>query len=122
MLQFAEMDERVGIREQMDLETGPVVLINTFTVKPEEADQLLAAWTADAEVMKRQPGFVSTQLHRGIGGSTVFLNYAVWESVGHFRRAFQNPEFQAHLGAYPPSTIATPHLFQTVAVAGICGE
>lgn len=122
MLTFAEMDEHVGIREQMDLETGPVVLINTFTVKPEEADRLLAAWTADAQVMKRQPGFVSTQLHRGIGGSGVFLNHAVWESAGHFRRAFQNPEFLAHLGAYPPSTVATPHLFQKVAVPGICGD
>jgi len=122
MLKFAEMDGHIGLREQMNLETGPVVLINTFTVKPEEADHLLAAWTADAEVMKRQPGFVSTQLHRGIGGSGVFLNYAVWESAGHFRRAFQNPEFQARLGAYPPSTVASPHLFQKVAVPGICGD
>ncbi|KAF0233325.1 MAG: hypothetical protein FD177_1718 [Desulfovibrionaceae bacterium] len=120
MLKFAELDERVGIREQMELETGPVVLVNTFTVKPEEAGLLLAAWAADAEVMKRQPGFVSTQLHRGIGGSGVFLNYAVWESAGHFRRAFQNPEFQAHLGGYPSSTVATPHLFQKVAVPDIC--
>jgi hypothetical protein len=34
MLQFTELDEHVGIREQMNLETGPVVLIDTFTVKP----------------------------------------------------------------------------------------
>ena len=35
-----------------------------------------------------------SQLHRGIGGSCAFLNYAVWESVGHFRRAFIHPEFR----------------------------
>jgi len=31
-----------------------------------------------------------------------------------------NPEFTAKLSAYPPSTVATPHLFQKVAVPGIC--
>jgi len=32
-----------------------------------------------------------------------------------------NPEFTAKLSAYPPSTVATPHLFQKkIAVPGIC--
>ncbi|MCD6058971.1 MAG: hypothetical protein K0Q89_2501, partial [Thermomicrobiales bacterium] len=34
---LAEMDERVSFREQLQQETGPVVLINTFTVPPEDA-------------------------------------------------------------------------------------
>ncbi|HEU0200815.1 MAG TPA: antibiotic biosynthesis monooxygenase [Burkholderiaceae bacterium] len=41
--------------------------------------------------MKRQPGNISTQLHRGVAGSCVFLNYAAWESVDHFRAAFTHP-------------------------------
>jgi len=45
----------------------------------------------------RQPGFISTQLHRGIAGNSVCINYAVWESTEHFKRAFTNPEFQAKL-------------------------
>ena len=61
-----------------------------------------------------------SQLHRGIGGSGQFLNVAVWASVEDFRRAFRNPEFQAHLTSYPPSTTASVHLFQKVAVPGIC--
>jgi heme-degrading monooxygenase HmoA len=120
MVQMMEMDERVTLREQLGQEVGPVILINIFNVDPEEADQLLEAWAADAAYFKRQPGFISAQLHRGIGGSGVFLNYAVWESVEQFRRAFGNPEFQAHLRAYPPSTVVSPHLFQKVAVPGIC--
>ncbi len=70
--------------------------------------------------MKRQPGFISTQLHRGIAGSGVFLNYAVWQSTAHFRDAFSNPEFRATLGAYPENAKTSPHLFRKVEVPGIC--
>lgn len=117
---FIEMDQTVTLADQLKDEGGPVVLVNTFVVPAPEADALLAAWTADAEVMKRQPGFVSTRLHRGIAGSGVFLNYAVWDSVAAFRAAFTNPEFRARLAEYPASATASPHLFRRVAVPGIC--
>mgnify|MGYP003646411830 CR=1 FL=1 len=120
MVKFAEMDATVSLASQLADEGGPVVLINTFTVPPEDAEELLEAWTNDAAVMKRQPGFISTQLHRGIAGSGTFLNYAVWQSTAHFRTAFNNPEFQAQLGAYPASATASPHLFRKVEVRGIC--
>jgi Antibiotic biosynthesis monooxygenase len=76
---LVEMDDKITLSEQMEEEVGSVILINKFNVKPEEADQLLRAWAADAAYFKSQPGFISTQLHRGIGGSCVFINYAVWE-------------------------------------------
>ena len=50
----------------------------------------------------------------------MFLNYAVWESAAHFKRAFGNPDFQNQLGSYPSSAIASPHLFRKVSVQGIC--
>lgn len=121
MPNFTEMDRTVTLAEQLGADDGgPVTLINTFVVPPEEADALLAAWGRDAEIMKRQPGFISTQLHRGIAGSGAFLNYAVWESVGHFRAAFTDPEFRAKLADYPASATVSPHLFRRVAVPGIC--
>ncbi|MCB8836790.1 antibiotic biosynthesis monooxygenase [Aurantimonas sp. VKM B-3413] len=120
MAKFAEMDPTVSLASQLADEGGPVILINTFVVPPEDADRLLEAWTNDAFVMKRQPGFISTQLHRGIAGSGMFLNYAVWQSTAHFRAAFSNREFQAQLGAYPDSATASPHLFRKVEVPGIC--
>ena len=101
---------------------GPVILINKFNVKPEDVDEFPRAWAAEAEIMKRQPGFISTQLHRGIAGSCVFINYAVWESTEHYKRAFNNPEFQSMLAKHQSSTIASPHLFKKVAVPGICVE
>ena len=121
MPQLVEMDRHVSLFEQMEeQQVGPVILINTFTVEPEEADRLQEAWASDAAFMKQQPGFISTQLHRGIGGSSVFVNYAVWESVEDFKRAFANPEFQAKMQDYPSSAQASPHLVKKVAVAGIC--
>lgn len=121
MPKFVEMDANVPLRRQLEEDAdGPVVLINTFSIDPADTDQFLKAWTTDAAIMKRQPGFISTQLHRGIAGSGVFLNYAVWESTALFKRAFGNPEFQASLRDYPASASASPHLFRKLAVAGIC--
>jgi hypothetical protein len=31
-----------------------------------------------------------------------------------------HPEFKAKISAYPSSAVATPHLFQKIAVPGIC--
>ena len=120
MPKFIEMDPSVTLADQLAEEGGPVVLINTFVVPPSDTDRLLAAWAEDAAIMKRQPGFISAQLHRGIAGSGVFLNHAVWETVAHFRAAFANPEFRARLGDYPESATVSPHLFRPVAVPGIC--
>jgi len=120
MLQRTEMDEHVRLADQLSREVGPVVLINTFKVAPGDVDALLQAWAADAAYLRTRPGFISTQLHRGIAGSCTFLNHAVWESVQAFREAFADPQFQATFGRYPDSTVAAPHLFQKVAVPGIC--
>jgi cytochrome c553 len=48
MPQLVEMDRHVSLFEQMEEQVGSVVLINTFTVEPEEADQLQEAWASDA--------------------------------------------------------------------------
>jgi heme-degrading monooxygenase HmoA len=120
-MRFEEMDSNTPLSKQLAcVRTGPVVLINKFTVAPEDRDALVRAWADDAAYFKRQAGFISAQLHRGIGDSTVFLNYAVWESVDAFRRAFSQPEFRSRLEQYPASAVASPHLFEKVTVPGIC--
>lgn len=121
MPKLSEVDPNVSLVKQMSTPTkGPVVLVNSFYVAPADVDAFISAWSADAAIMKRQPGFISAQLHRGITGSSAFLNYAVWESNEAFAAAFRNPEFQASLRNYPDSAVAAPHLFQTVAVRGVC--
>jgi heme-degrading monooxygenase HmoA len=120
MLQLKPLDPIVPIFQQLGAEGSPVVLVNAFQVAEKDIPALLEAWEADANWMKRQPGYISTQLHRGIAGSTVFLNYAVWESVAHFRAAFTHPEFQAALEHYPSTAVASPHLFTRLAVPNLC--
>jgi heme-degrading monooxygenase HmoA len=122
MLNLRPLDDRVPIQEQLNDAASPVVLINIFTVAPADADALLAAWEHDANWMKRQPGYLSTQLHRGVGGNCTFLNYAVWVSVDRFRRAFTNPEFQIALAAYPSSAAAMPHLFERIRIPNLCAN
>jgi heme-degrading monooxygenase HmoA len=121
MLKMVEMDENVTLATQLEEnDRRPVILINKFNVKPEDADNLLKAWAADAAYLKQKPGFISTQLHRGIGGSCVFINYAIWESVEHFKQATSDPAFRSALAHYPDGTVGSPHLFRKVAVPGIC--
>jgi heme-degrading monooxygenase HmoA len=94
--------------------------VNVFQVAEADIPALLKAWENDANWMKTQPGYISTQLHQAIGGSTLFLNYAVWESVAHFRAAFNHPDFKSSLEQYPSSTIASPHLFKRITVSNLC--
>ncbi len=114
------LDPSFPIQRQLAIEASPVVLVNLFTLDKADEAKFLEAWRDDAAYMKRQPGFISTQLHRALGDSPTFLNYAVWETNEAFRGAFSQPEFRAKLSSYPASAVASPHLFQTVAVPGIC--
>jgi len=121
MTNLVEMDEQVGIFTQMEENVGPVILINKFSVDPKEFDQFLKGYAIDNEKFKQQPGFISTQLYKGIGGSGIFVNYAVWESAAHFKRAVNNVmNPNDTMSAFPASTVASPHLFKKVAIQGIC--
>jgi len=114
------LDPAFPIDRQLAVDASPAVLVNVFTLDKADEQTFLKAWQDDAAFMQRQPGFVSTQLHRAIGESPTYLNYAVWESTAAFRAAFTQPEFRAKLSDYPSSAVASPHLFQKVAVPGIC--
>jgi heme-degrading monooxygenase HmoA len=121
MLKITDINPRVSVRDQLrEAEPGPIVVINMFTVPQDELDGFLEAWASSAAYFKRQPGFVSTQLHRGLAGSGVFFSDALWESLEKFRTAFGNPEAQQALARYPNGVTAWPHLFRRVAVADIC--
>ena len=120
MLQLQPLDVNVPIFRQLQTDQSPVVLVNIFQVAEADIPSLLRAWAEDAAWMKRQPGFISTQLHQGIAGSTVLMNYAVWESVAHFRAASNKPEFKRSLEQYPASTVASPHLFTRLSVSNLC--
>ena len=117
MLQLKPLDSNVPIFQQVGTDLSPVILVNVFQVAEADIPALLKAWEADANWMKQQPGYISTQLHRGIAGSSVFMNYAVWESVAHFRAAFNHPDFKKALAILP--TVAEFHTNQGRALASM---
>jgi quinol monooxygenase YgiN len=122
MARFNEMDEKTTLSEQLEENVSPVILVNKFSVNPDEVDRFLKAWAEDAGYFKSQPGFISAQLHRGIRGSGIFVNYAIWESTEHLKKALSNIDVQTILSKYPANTVASPHLFKKVAVPGICDD
>lgn len=121
MAKFVEMDDRVTLSTQMEQIVGPVILINKIGVNPNNIDQFFKAWKKDATIMKQQPGFISAQLYRGIAGSCTFINYAVWETSEHYKKAFDrptNPSLSTLMDFH--AVTVSPHLFRKVAVPGIC--
>ena len=126
MAKLIEMDESVTLKDQIENQVaGPVILINKFNVKSNEKQQFLKAWEEDATKFKDQQGLISAQLHQGIGNSNVYINYAVWKSLSHFKNAVDKvmgPDPQSQLSKYPESLIVSPHLFKKIAVPGICGD
>ena len=130
MAKFVEMDERVKFKEQIEEKgiDGQVILINKFNVDPDKTEQFVKDWGEDAINFKKQPGFISAQLHKGIGKSSVFINYAIWESLEHYKEAINKLLFSSERHASPllkyddESLVISPHLFKKIAVPGICVE
>jgi quinol monooxygenase YgiN len=117
---IASLDPTTPFPAQLQQETGPITMVNVFVVPAESQEKFLAAWREDAEFMKSRPGCISTQMHRGTAGSQLLLNVATWESTQAFFAAFSTPEFQAAAARYPEGVTASPHIFQKIAVPGIC--
>jgi quinol monooxygenase YgiN len=105
MVKVIEIDERVPLGKQLDKDVGPVILINTFTMDAEDADQFLRTWTSAAEISKKFPGVISAQLHRGIAGSSAFVAYLVFESVESIKQLYNSADFQSSISKYPASTV-----------------
>lgn len=118
MLKRGQLDPDLPVADQLkDGSDEPVVLVNLFDCDPSDAEHFKAAWIA---VSKAQPNFLSAQLHRGIGGSRMWLNYSVFDNVAAFAATAKAPEFMPLNGVYPDSATARPHLFRRVAIPGIC--
>ena len=117
---IVNLDGRVTFKQQLGHNVGPVVLMSTFLFPPDQVDVFLEGFKKQFAIMRKQPGLISAQLHRGIAGSSPFMNYIVWESVDAFRHGYELPEFQAQLKQYPPGTVVSASFFQRVAIAGMC--
>lgn len=122
MVAMVPMDKTVPFLDQLRSGApGPITLVNLFNVPPEDEAQFLALWQDDAAFMLGH-GCTSAQLHKGVAGSTSFLNVAQWPDVATLARAFGDPVFQGMISRYPPNVTASPLVMKKFAVPGICGD
>ena len=121
MLQHVELDPTVSLFSQFaDALDQPVVLVNLFHVDLADDAAFKKAWAEDAAFFESQPGAISAQLHQGIHGSRLFLNYAIFANTAAFAATTRQPQFGPLRQIYPDSAVAHPHLFRRVAVPNIC--
>jgi heme-degrading monooxygenase HmoA len=60
-----------------------VTLINVFETTPEQQQALIDQWVHFTEVIRNEPGYVGTALHKSTDGTRV-INYAHWRSQEDF--------------------------------------
>jgi len=64
-------------------ENNFVTLINVFETTPEQQQALIDQWVHFTEVIRDEPGYVGTALHKSTDGTRV-INYAHWRSEADF--------------------------------------
>ena len=92
-----------------------VVLINVFEVQPGAEEEAVRYWEAARGFLSRQPGYVSTRLHRALRPDACFqlVNVAEWASAEAFQAA--TVRMQRELAAAPPPGLRfTPALYRVV--------
>lgn len=89
----------------LDPNSDYIVLINTFTVEPENAEQLMSELSRATETgMRHRPGFVSANLHLSTDKRHI-ANYAQWRSQADIDAMMNDPAIQQHMQA--AASIAT---------------
>lgn len=119
---IVEAADNITFFQQLEMEDGPVVLMNVFRFAPEDKEAVVAAWEADAAYMKTQPGNISAQLHESVGGGSVLFNYAVWQRLSDLRQAVQSEGFLSRIAEYPASVRSSPHVFKAIGTPGVCSD
>jgi quinol monooxygenase YgiN len=76
--------------------SNPVItMVNVFTVESQKQQALLDALRSELDtVMRQQPGFIASGIHRSLDGARV-VNYTQWESQAAFEASHQNPDYLA---------------------------
>ena len=92
-----------------------VTLINSFEVPPGKEEQFLKEWTAAADSIRREPGFLSTRMHQSLNPQAKFrfVNVAQWESAQHFQTAMSTEAFQQAIRQM--DYVAFPALYEVIA-------
>ena len=128
MIKFVEMDKIVTINDQIKEEQenkngDSVILINKFDVSPDKIEQFLKDWAETSSLFEQQPGFITTELYKGIGKSSVYISYQVWKSIDDFKKGsssvLNSDDVNSRRAKYNDSLVISSHLFRKAVVPGI---
>ncbi len=92
-------------KEECDVEgqgeQDGVFMINVITVPDEGSEEFLEHWDRITEYMRRQRGFVRTNLYRRFDDPLQWVNVSVFESTESIRAAFSTEEFDRLAESHP---------------------
>jgi quinol monooxygenase YgiN len=86
-----------------------------FTVEPEHQQELIDILVTASEMVRRQPGFISLNIHKSFDGTQV-LSYSQWENHEAFENALQNAAVIPFVQAILKLASFEPHFYDVVAV------
>ncbi|MEH2279583.1 MAG: antibiotic biosynthesis monooxygenase family protein [Nostoc sp.] len=91
-----------------------VVLINVFSIPQGMESEFLDKWHQTAELMKNEPGFIETKLHRSLEPTArfQFINIAKWSSQSTWEAAFSKRISQQEIFEQQLLIEANPALYQ----------
>lgn len=95
-----------------------VVFINVFEVPAGRDEEFLQGWEAARDFMQRQPGYVSTRLHRSLDPTAGFrfINVAEWATPAAFQAALAHPVMARLREAVPFAQ--HPALYEVLGTSG----
>jgi len=93
-----------------------VKVINPIEVPSGMGAEALAIWDAYADVFRKQPGYIGTQLHRSVDPNAkfLFINVAEWRSAEDFLRALDSDEIKAIGQGFPAEMPHYPSVYEII--------
>jgi heme-degrading monooxygenase HmoA len=119
-IEYADLCPDVPLAEQLRAANGAFTLLEIFIVSDGAVDQAIRAYQKTGAYLKNRTGYIQAQLYRGIGGSNLLVNLAVWESVGALRDVLFDPDFLAVSSRHPAGTRCFRQVLRRAAVPGVC--
>lgn len=93
-----------------------ITSITVFTVAPEHQQQLIDILVrAGEKVIRKQPGFVSINIHKSMDGTQV-VSYSQWQSRQAFNQMLQNATVIPYVQKVLKLATFEPHFYEVVAV------
>lgn len=90
-----------------------ITVIIIFAVEPERQQELIDTILEFLEVVKHQPGFVSSSIHRSIDGVRV-MNYAQWKNQSDYQAFINNSEMRQQGVKLSQFQIHEGHVYEVV--------